>query len=89
MLLAITLWRTWLPVRYQIGGGGIVQVALGRRRRIPWTAILRYEVRPGGVLLLPDAIVTPLSPLRGLYLPWGGQREAVLASCEYYLGALE
>jgi hypothetical protein len=84
--LGITLWRTWLPVRFEIGSGGIVQVIVGRfKRRIPWSAIQAYEVRQTGVLLLPDAVVTPLSPLRGLFLHWGDQREAVLASLDYYV----
>jgi hypothetical protein len=84
--LAITLWRTWLPVRFEMGSGGIAQVILGRfKRRIPWSAIQAYDVRTDGVLLVPDAVVTPLSPLRGLYLHWGGQREAVLANLEYYV----
>ena len=84
--LAITLWRTWLPVRYEIGGGGVTQVLFGRwRRRIPWTAIVQFQVLTDGVLLLPDAAVTPLSPLRGLYLPWGRQRDAVLANLDYYM----
>ena len=86
LVMAVTLWRTWLPVRYEIGGGGIVQVLFGRwRRRIPWTAILQYEIRSDGVLLLPDAVSTPLSPLRGLYLHWGDQREELLANLDYYL----
>jgi hypothetical protein len=84
--LAVTLWRTWLPVRFDIGSGGIAQVILGRfKRRIPWSAIQSYEVRTDGVLLVPDPVITPLSPLRGLYLHWGHQREAVLANLEYYV----
>ena len=84
--LAITLWRTWLPVRYEIGSGGIVHAIFGRlKRRIPWSAIQAYDVRTDGVVLVPDAVITPLSPLRGLYLHWGDQREAVLANLEYYV----
>ena len=55
------------------------------KRRIPWSAIRTFEVRSDGALLVPDSVVTPLSPLRGLYLHWGDQREAVLASLEYYV----
>jgi hypothetical protein len=85
-VLAVTLWRTWLPVRYVINSSGIAQVIFGRwKRRIPWSAVGTYEIRTDGVLLVPDAALTPLSPLRGLYLHWGDQREAVLASLEYYV----
>jgi hypothetical protein len=88
-VLALTLWKTWLPARYELGGSGITQSVLGWRRRIPWLAIRRYEVRPRGVLLLPDAAVTPLSPLRGLYLHCGAQLSPVLAHLEYYVPSWE
>jgi hypothetical protein len=83
--LAITLWRTWLPVTYEIGVSGVTQTVLGRRRRISWPAIRAHDVRGNGVLLVPDSVVAPLSPLRGLYIPWLDQRDKVLACVEYYL----
>jgi hypothetical protein len=78
-------WRSWIPLTFEIGPSGVTQIVLGRKRRIPWTSILNYQVCLRGVLLLPDAVVTRLSPLRGLYLPWGRQRQEVLANFEYYL----
>lgn len=84
-VLAITLWRTLLPVTFEIGVSGVTQIIFGRRRRISWPAIRGYEVRGNGVLLVPDAEITPLSPLRGLYIPWLDQRDRVLAAVEYYL----
>lgn len=83
--LAVTLWRTWLPVSYELGGSGIVQSVLGWRRRIPWTAIKNYEMDEEGVLLLPDPVAAPLSPLRGLFLRWGERRSEVIAHLDYYL----
>jgi hypothetical protein len=84
-LLLATSWRLWLAVTYEVGVSGVTQCCLGRRRRIGWAAIRSYQVRGEGVLLVPDIQVTPLSPLRGLYLPWLDQREKVLANVEYYL----
>src|SRR5262245_28945508 len=84
-LLAVTLWRVWLPVWYELSGGGITQIVLRWRRKIPWTAIRRHEVRGGGVLLVPDDELTGLSPLRGLYLQWGGHQSEVLAHFDYYV----
>ncbi len=84
-LVLITLWRSLIPLRFEIGPPGITQIVLGRRTRILWTFILNYQVCSRGVLLLPDAAVTPLSPLRGLFLPWVSQKERVLANIEYYL----
>lgn len=86
-VLVLTLWRFWLPMRFELGPQGIKQTVLSRSARIAWTSILNYEIKPRGVILHADAVLTPLSPLRGLYLPWGRQREQVLAHVEYYLTA--
>jgi len=87
VLLLLPLWRTWLPVHYQVGSGGIVQSVAGWRRRIPWTAIRRYEPRDEGVLLFADATAVGLSSLRGLFLHCGAKREAVIAQLEHHLVA--
>jgi hypothetical protein len=84
-LLATTLWRTWLPVRYQLGGTGVEQNVLGFSRRIPWSSIRHFQLRGDGVVLLFDEQVTPLSPLRGVYLRWAAEREAVFANLDFYL----
>ncbi|MDX1945184.1 MAG: hypothetical protein SFU86_07240 [Pirellulaceae bacterium] len=86
VLLGLSLVRVWLPVRYELNSGGVIRTVFGWRRRIAWSAIRGYEQRLGGVLLLADAPATPLSPLRGLYIPWGRHRDSLLAACEYYLG---
>ena len=87
--LAVVLWRTWLPVTFEIGVMGVTHTVLGRSRRIPWSSVRSWRVDDSGVLLSPDAELTPLSHLRGLYLPWLGQREKLLASVEYYVPRLE
>jgi hypothetical protein len=58
---------------------------LGRKRRIPWTAIRGHEIRTDGVVLLPDAESASIGEVRGLYLHWGSYRDAVLAHLDYYL----
>ena len=83
--LAIVLWRVWLPATYTLGLSGVTQTVLGRSRRISWAAIRSHEIQADGVLLSPDAQLVPLSPLRGLYLPWLDSREKVMAHIEYYL----
>lgn len=85
LALATSMWPTWLPVRYYFSGSGVTRSVLGRRRVISWSAIRHYTARPTGLLLLPDAVVTPLSPLRGLSICTGRQHEQVLANVEYYL----
>jgi hypothetical protein len=83
--LALTLWRSWLPVRYRLSSVGVSQSVFGRQRRLAWSAIRAYDVRGDGVLLHTAAARTSLAPLCGLYLYWGSQRDAVLAHVEYHL----
>lgn len=85
VLLGATLWRTWLPVRYKIGAGGVVQSVLGWERRIAWLEIGRYELQADGVIFFRDAEAAPLAALNGVYVRWGNQREKVLAVLEFYL----
>ncbi len=85
LAMAAISWRTWLPVWYELSGSGVTQVVFRWRRRIAWTAIRRHEIRAGGVLLVPDRVLTPLSPLRGLLLHWGRHKSEVLAHLDYYL----
>jgi hypothetical protein len=83
-ILAGVMWRTWIPIRFELGVSGVTQSILGRRTRVPWVAILKYETRSDGVLLLHDATTTPLSPLRGLYVHWHDQRDQVVAQLDYH-----
>jgi len=84
-VLAIALWRFFLPVWFELNSEGVSQFVFGRRRRVPWRGIRRYEVCASGVLLLPHADPCPLDACRGLYLPWGENRQEVLAQVRYYL----
>ena len=83
--LMLASWRTWLPIGVVVGASGVTQTVLGRRQRIPWTAIRHYEIGQHGVLMLPDEFRNQFSPLRGIYLHWGRHRAEVLANFEYYL----
>lgn len=85
VVLLATLWRFWLPMQFELGSQGISQTVLGRTSRILWTSVRNYQVRSCGILLYSDAVLTPLSPLRALYLPWGRQKEQVLGQVDYYL----
>ena len=85
VLLTITGWTILLPQRYELSNVGVRHVVLGRVRLIPWAAIRRYTIHATGVVLLPDDQVIGLSPLRGLFLPWSGKRQEILAHLEYHL----
>ena len=83
--LSVALWRFFLPTSFELNAEGVSQWLFGRRRRIPWRDIRRYQVCSSGVLLLPRADACPLDAYRGLYLPWAKHRPEVLAHVHYYL----
>jgi len=83
--LTAALWRFFLPVEFQLSEKGVDQWYLGRRRHIPWGKIVRHEVCAAGVLLLPDKAPSVLSAFRGLYVPFGPHRDAVLVFVQHYL----
>ena len=83
--LAIILWRTWLPVKYQLNGSGITQSVFRWRRRIPWTAVAGYEAGESGAFVHGGAEGASIGSLHGFLLPWGARREQVLAVLEFYV----
>lgn len=83
--LMASLWRFFLPVVFELNEKGIHQRILGRHRCIPWHAIRRYEVCAAGLLLLPDDDPSLIAYFGGIYLPWAGYRDEVLAVVAYYL----
>lgn len=83
--LWLSLWRLWLPVRYDLGQRGVVETVLGRQSRIGWSHVAGYEVRRNGVLLLATHEPTLLRTLQARYVPWGGRRSQVLEMVRYYL----
>jgi hypothetical protein len=84
-LLAITLWRTILPVRFELGSQGIVQTVLGWQRRTSWLQIARFELLPHGVIFCFQSEASPLATLTALYMRWRDQRDQVLAILDFYL----
>ena len=82
--LAVAAWRLWVPVTFEFRSRGVIYTVLGRARQIPWTQIARYEVRPRGLLLFAEADTSPLAALRSVYIPWNGQRAAILEVVGFY-----
>ena len=83
--MAVALWRLLVPIRYEINFLGVTQHVLRRRRHVPWKALGGYEIRDEGVLFLPRGGASPLGYLLALFVPWGGQREAMLVIVRRYL----
>jgi hypothetical protein len=86
-LLAVTLWRLWLPVWFEIGPRGVIEVLLGQRRRIAWNSIAVWRTRRRGVFLSPFSGSPLRSAMRGLYIFCGDRKSEVAACLEYYLRA--
>ena len=85
LALAATTWRFFLPIVFELSDRGVEQGLFGRQRRIPWSAVRRYEICSGGVLLLPHEDRSILAPFRGLYVPWTMHRDEILRLVQHYL----
>jgi hypothetical protein len=82
--LLITLRRAWLPIRFRVDAQGIIRQVSGRSRRVPWSAIARYEVCSRGVVLFPQGADYRIAAGQGLFIPWGGRREELMGLVEKY-----
>lgn len=85
--LMFSCWRLWLPVTFELGTKGLTQSTLVFRWRIPWRCFARYETRRRGVWLLSDTAPKAFSTLRGVYVHWSDQEEAVLTVLDFFLAA--
>lgn len=85
LVLAVSAWRFFLPVTFELNAEGVHQWVLGRHRRIGWNEIHRHQMFSSGVLLLPNEEGAPIDVLHGLFLPWRLRRDEILAQLRYYL----
>ena len=83
--LSIALWRFFVPITFGLSEAGVDQWISGRQLRISWRAIRRYRVCSSGVLLMPHSDRIIMAPFHGLYLPWEGHADEVLAYMQHYL----
>jgi hypothetical protein len=81
-VISLAIWRTWIPVFFDLGPKGIEQTMLGRKIRIPWPAIARYEVTSQGVVLVPES---NRITFRSFYIRWGDHKERLLQLVQYYV----
>ena len=85
LVLAISAWRFFLPVTFELNAEGVHQWVWGRHRRIPWSEIRGHQILSSGVLLLPYDHGAPMDVMHGLFLPWGSRRDEIMAQLRYYL----
>lgn len=86
-VLCLTMWRLWIPVTFEVGPRGIIEIVFRRRRMISWRLIARYEIRRHGVLLFAEASPSGLAVLRSTYIRWDKQRDKLLETLQYYLSS--
>ena len=86
--LLVSLWRMWIPVEFELCDLGVIQTAMRRSWRKPWDAYVGYEVRNDGFLLVPVEDSSLLGRLKGLYIPFGDQRDDILEVLAEYLPRL-
>ncbi|MEX1223793.1 MAG: hypothetical protein WEA31_04515 [Pirellulales bacterium] len=88
LAIGLAMWRLFVPIEYHLGARGLRQTLFGRSRLIAWSQIRVVEVRRCGILVYPDAYFGPLRAMRGVYIPWGGNREEVLRVVEFYASTI-
>jgi hypothetical protein len=69
LLILLTVWYAFLPVRLEINSNGIVRTAFGRKWFIRWSDIHAYQIRYNGLLLLTQQERYALEPFCAYFLP--------------------
>jgi hypothetical protein len=87
LVFAVTLWRSWLPVWFDIGPRGVVEIVLGKRRRIAWNSIAQWRQSGKGVFLSPFSDAPLRAAMRGVYIFCGPRIDETTACLAYYLRA--
>lgn len=82
-------WRFYIPEAYELNAEGINRWVLGWHRSVAWQAVGRFEVYPSGVLVLRHRDRSPMDVFWAVFVPWGENRELVLAHFRYHVGQLE
>lgn len=83
--LAIALRAWWLPTELHMNHLGVKVTMHGRSRRIMWSEISDYELRPAGAMLWMNSPARPYGLPHGLYIPYLVQRTEIIAMIEYYV----
>lgn len=84
VIQVVVLWRLLVPTTYEMNAAGIA-VRRWRRVMVPWNRVAKAEIGRRGVLLLPVRSESSVVRLRGIYVPWGTNEEAVRGMLNYYL----
>lgn len=68
--VSCSLWRLWLPTRWEIGYRGVAETVLGRTRRTSWRDITHCRLGRRGIYLCTSPSHAPLARLTTLFIPY-------------------
>jgi len=77
-----SLYRYFLPFRYEFHEDGLVVTSLFYRMTKSWSTFRSFYVDRNGVLLSPFSKPSRLENFRGVYVRFGANREEVVAYIE-------
>lgn len=87
--LLLALRHLWMPAEFQINELGVRRTVLGRSRRTPWREIGGYQIGSTAIAIWPDQEPSLQNVLRGVYIPYGRQRDQLIAIVELYMSRSE
>jgi hypothetical protein len=83
--LTATLWKFFVPVRYELGPVGLRRSAVGRTTLLAWQAVRAYQLRPTGAVLFRRPDPTPIDLLRSVFMPYPADEDDALCALRIYL----
>ncbi len=84
LILLLSLWRFFVPIRYTVSRDGVLQEFWGQRRWIGWHAVGKYQVHEQGIVLYRAAQPIGLDALWSVYVPCGNRCPEVLGLLHRY-----
>ncbi len=88
MILMASLASFYHKTTYWIDENGITRMILGIRRFLPWSSIRSRYISENGIFLSPEKSGSLLD-IRGIFVMFDGNREAVIARIEKKLGKIQ
>lgn len=80
----VSVWRLYVPMRFELSNQGITQTAWHRRSTTDWRSVGKIELLDDGLRLLPVPRYGELDVLRAIFVPWGTRRDEVLKCVEFH-----
>jgi len=85
LVLLGALTSFYLPTTYQVGAEGVAWKRLTGGKKLEWERVRSVADEKEGLFLSPFPVKSRMENFRGIYLPYRGNREEVLAVVGYYV----